>query len=202
MILNYHYSKLGKSMVISYSSQVLRQIVNTWFMDTKTSPKFTAEAQQTLCSKWGLHQKTFVLQGIDSLTRELGHITSTKSWLRFLLSDLFSLMYMPPTALQPRFHHQQVIPYAPQGPEGQRHTTYLLQACHSQHSKDYQPFMPPPFYHKNLKSDLVLITDIIDDLTILRQSPITHSIPRDPSEISYSNSSSHVTGEYLESLQF
>ncbi len=83
------FNKL-EDMPVSFSSCILRQIVNIRRMDVETQPEFIADTIQLLTKSFSLHRKVFLLQDIESITKKLGHIASTPTWLRFLLPDLYA----------------------------------------------------------------------------------------------------------------
>ncbi len=165
-------------MIVSYSLHILGQIVNTCHMDIETPPKFITEVSHTLCFKWGLHQRVFLLQDIKSLTMKLGHIASTTLWLQFLLQDLYVLIThcaLTPSTPQPPFHQQQAILCPPQNPGKQKALYHHCTDTMAHMAIFIHLFQNLHFNTKNLHSGLALIINIVNDHTIKRRCPITLS---------------------------
>ncbi len=77
-------------MPISYSSQILGQIINTRHMDMEMPPEFIKDTFCLLRKHFGSHHNVFHLQDIESIMGKLGHIATTAPWLCFLLPDQYT----------------------------------------------------------------------------------------------------------------
>ncbi len=169
-----------------------QQINGCW-----NTSRMIADVLQSLRTTWGLNWKAFFLQDIKSISGKLKHIACTMPWLRLLLLDLYaSIVWCL------RLHHnhlsitnkqfRMLLKLQEDKEAPCNHCAFAL-ACtaNATHLLRHQHFITTPLWE-----DLSLIMDILGNVLVLLHCPIAHLIPRYPSIVAYSDSSSHLAGAY------
>ena len=79
----------AEDMMVSYYNQIFGQTINIRKMTVETPLAYFSQVVKNLERHWHPNHKSVAIPEIESLMGQLGHISDTAPWLRFLLSQLY-----------------------------------------------------------------------------------------------------------------
>ena len=79
-----------EQILVSYRNKILGRVINTQTKMVATPPDYVASTVLLLKKHWHNRRQRFLISDIEALVGQLGHISETTPWLRFLLSHVYS----------------------------------------------------------------------------------------------------------------
>lgn len=79
-----------EEMMINYLNRILGRIINTRTMMIATPKDYIYSTVCLLRSRWHNRRQTFFINELEILAGQLGHISETVPWLRFLLAQVYT----------------------------------------------------------------------------------------------------------------
>lgn len=204
-----------EDMMVSYYNQILGQVINTRKMTVETPPAYVSQVVKDLERHWHPKRKSVSIPEIESLTGQLGHISDTAPWLRFLLSQLymslavalgFARAHLICTSKDFRMLLKQcappgkapsATPLAGEIKEGLERSFALSTTAKKVHHSN-----SPVRINKSLKRELRLIRLALASEWVSMSRPIGHFVPREPSGTGWADSCLLAAGGFSIDMGF
>ena len=208
------FDKLEDTMV-NWNNRILGRLINARSLTVATPSEYIRSTAELIRVRWHRRRQHFFISDIETLTGQLGHISETAHWLRFLMPHIYASLTHALKASQNRLirtskDFRKLLKLIKQnrsvsteptptcktqlGREISYAQSVTAKAVH--HSRSKYDFNP------TLRIELHLIYQIFTSSWVDMTRPIGHMIKREPSAIGYSDSSLHAAGGYSLDMGF
>ena len=208
------FDKLEDTMV-NWNNKILGRFINTRSLTVATPPEYVQRTAEIIRVRWHCKRQHFFISDIETLTGQLGHISETAPWLRFLMPHIYASLAHALKASRQRLIRtskafRDLLKLIKQNrvnsvqPTPSCKTQIGREISHAQsitaktihHSRSKYDFNP------TLRIELRLIYRIFTSSWVDMTRPIGHMIKREPSAIEYSDSSLRAAGGYSIEMGF